>query len=309
MRGGFFLVAPRIRGAPLSTMFDPRLLIVAVVWGMNFSVVKFALGGFSPMSFTIARFSSAALVLLAIMAIRRESFALERRDRMPVITLGLIGITFYNILFMYGLRYTSASHSALFISMSPLFAAIMQGIAGRERITRSTTAGLILASLGAYLIIRSRHGEISFSSGNLSGDLLTICASVLWALYTIKARPLLERYSPIKTTAYSIVAGTVLLLPFSTRELAGQSWSSISAGSWAALAFAAFIGGSMAYVLWYEGVCRIGVTRTIVYHYIVPFVAVVFAALVLSEEITLSTAAGGTAILSGVALVQRKQHS
>jgi drug/metabolite transporter (DMT)-like permease len=261
------------------------------------------------MSFTIARFIPAALALLAIMAIRRESFALERNDRIPVITLGLIGITSYNLLFMYGLRLTSASHSALFISMSPLFAAVLQAAAGQERISRSMVAGLVLASLGAYLIIRSRHGAVSFSSGTLRGDLMTICASVLWALYTMKARLLLAKYSPIKVTAYSVAAGAVLLLPFSIGELARQSWSTVSAGSWAALAFAAFIGGSIAYALWYEGVRRIGVTRTIVYHYLVPLVAVIFAALFLGEQITLLTILGGAAILSGVALVQGNKTS
>jgi drug/metabolite transporter (DMT)-like permease len=285
-------------------MLDLRLLFVAIVWGMNFTVVKYALGEFGPMSFTVARFFPAALVLLAIMAVRREPFALERNDRMPVVTLGLIGITGYNLLFMYGLRLTSASHSALFISMSPLFAAALQAAAGRERFSRSMVAGLLLASLGAYLIIQSSHGEISFSSGTLRGDLMTICASVLWALYTMKARPLLERYSPVKITAYTMTAGALLLLPFSMRELAGQSWSAVSAVSWAALAFAAFIGGSIAYVLWYEGVSRIGVTRTIVYHYLVPLVAVIFAAHVLGDRITLTTVLGGAAILSGVALVQ-----
>jgi drug/metabolite transporter (DMT)-like permease len=138
---------------------------------------------------------------------------------------------------------------------------------------------------------------------------MTICASVLWALYTMRARPLLQKYSPIKVTAYSVTAGSVLLLPFSVKELVGQSWTTVSAGSWAALAFTAFIGGSVAYVLWYDGVRRIGVTRTIVYHYLVPPLAVIFAAIFLGEPITLLTVLGGAAILSGVALVQGNRTS
>ena len=65
----------------------------------------------------------------------------------------------------------------------------------------------------------------------------------------------------------------------------------------------------MAYVFWYEGVRRIGVTRTIAYHYLVPFVAVIAAALFLGERVTSLTILGGIAILAGVALVQSKGPS
>lgn len=288
-------------------MFDLRLLAVALVWGINFSVIKYAIRDFAPLAFTAVRFALAALFLFALMAVRRERFTVDRADRMQLVVLGLIGITLYNILFMEGLRLTTASHSALFISMSPLFAAVMQTVSGREKLTSSVVAGMALASAGAYLIIRSTHGAISLSSDTVIGDLMTIGASVLWALYTMRARPLLQRYPPITVTAYSVAAGALLLLPFSAGQLGGQPWRSVSAGSWAALAFAAWVGGGIAYILWYEGVRRIGVTRTIAYHYLVPFVAVIVAALFLGERITPLTLLGGSAIITGVALVQRKR--
>ena len=98
-----------------------------------------------------------------------------------------------------------------------------------------------------------------------------------------KAKPLLEKYSAIKVTAYSMAAGTVLLLPIGAYELLHQSWTAVSVRSWTAFAFSTFISGGIAFTLWYQGVQRIGVSRTIVYHYIVPFVAVLFAALFLGE--------------------------
>jgi drug/metabolite transporter (DMT)-like permease len=127
---------------------------------------------------------------------------------------------------------------------------------------------------------------------------------MFWALYTMKAKPLLQRYSAITLTAYSMAAGAVMLLPIGAYELAHQSWSAISMRSWAAFAFSALISGGVAFTLWYQGVKKFGVTRTIVYHYIVPFVAVLFAALFLGERITLLQVLGGTAILSGVYLAQ-----
>jgi drug/metabolite transporter (DMT)-like permease len=288
-------------------MFDLRLLAVALIWGINFSVIKYAIRDFLPLSFTAARFALAALFLFTLMAVRRERFTVDRADRLPIMVLGLIGITLYNILFMEGLKFTTASHSALFISMSPLFASVMQAISGRERFTATLAGGMALASAGAFLIIRSTHGSFEITSATVTGDLMTMGASVLWALYTMQARPLLTRYSPLVVTSYSVAAGAVLLLPFSASELANQPWSAVSPGSWAALIFAAWIGGGVAYIFWYEGVRRIGVNRTIAYHYLVPFVAVIVAALFLDEQISLFTLLGGAAILAGVALVQNSR--
>jgi drug/metabolite transporter (DMT)-like permease len=289
-------------------MLSPRLILVSVIWGVNFAFVKYALADFSPLSFTALRFFLAALFLIAVMVVNREPLAMERRDILAIFKLGFIGITLYNILFMEGLNHTTASNSALFISSSPLFAALILALKNRERINAQTIAGLLLSTCGVLLIIQSRPDGLSFSRRDLAGDLLTIAAAAFWALYTIKAGPLLKKYSAIKVTAYSMAAGTVLLLPISGYELLHQSWSSVSVRSWAAFSFSAFVSGGIAFTLWYQGVQTIGVTRTVVYHYIVPFVAVLFAALFLGERIAFLQIIGGISILAGVYLVQSRNN-
>ncbi len=288
-------------------MFDSRLILVSVMWGVNFSFIKFALSDFYPLSFTIVRFMFAAMFLFAVMRMNRVPFGVEPQDRGAVVRLGFIGIALYNILFMYGLQDTTASNSALFIATSPLFAAMTQAATKKERMTTRRGLGFALSTLGAVLIIRGKTGGPSVTWQNAGGDLLTLCAAFSWALYTMMARPLLEKYSPLAITAYTMSAGAVLLLPFGFHQLASQSWSSVSAPSWAALGFGAFFAGGVAYTLWYQGVKRIGVTKTIIYHYLMPFTAVVFAALFLGERITVLQIAGGAAVLIGVAMVQRSR--
>ncbi len=96
-------------------MFNLRLLFVALVWGINFSVVKFAIAGFDPLGFAVIRFSLAALFLAAVMLAGRENLTIDREDVPAVVKLGLAGITIYNIFFMEGLKYTTAANSALLI--------------------------------------------------------------------------------------------------------------------------------------------------------------------------------------------------
>ncbi len=287
-------------------MFNFRLLFVALVWGINFSVVKFAIADFHPLGFAMIRFALAALFLAGVMLAGREDFTIESRDVLAVVKLGLVGIAIYNVFFMEGLKYTTAANSALLISLSPLFGAVISAATGRERLTMRIAAGLCLATAGVVLIVRSHHGGVSLLSSGIVGDFLTLCATLSWALYTIGAKPLLVKYSAVKITAYAMAAGSILLVPFSLSGLIHQDWSAVSVWSWSAIAFAAFIAGGIAYVFWYGGVKRIGVTRTMVYHYLMPFAAVVSAAWFLGEQLTVLQLTGGTAVLCGVYLVQRK---
>src|SRR5512146_2250681 len=126
-------------------MFDFRLLFVAVIWGVNFSAVKLALADIHPLVFTVIRFGLAAALLVIVMLVGREPFGVDRRDRFPIVRLGFVGITLFNIFFTYGLKYTTAANSALLVSLSPLFGALF-GIAwGGERLTVRTGSGLALS--------------------------------------------------------------------------------------------------------------------------------------------------------------------
>jgi drug/metabolite transporter (DMT)-like permease len=286
-------------------MFDFRLLFVAVVWGVNFSAVKLALADFHPLGFTVIRFGLAAVFLLTVMLVGREPLAVERRDRFAIVRLGFIGITLFNVFFMYGLKYTTVANSALLVSLSPLFGALFGIAGGGERLTARAGAGLALSTFGVFLIVRSHYGETSFSAPGIAGDLLTLGAPLTWAVYTASAKPLLEKYSAVKIAAYSMIAGCALLLPLSLPGLINQHWASLSLRTWSATAFSAFIAGGTAYALWYRGVKQLGVTRTIVYHYVMPFAAVLFATLATGEKIAALQIVGGAAILAGVYLVQR----
>jgi drug/metabolite transporter (DMT)-like permease len=290
-------------------MFNSRLLFVALVWGINFSAIKFALADFHPLGFTVIRFAFAALFLIAVMLVTKEPLFIERQDRFAIIRLGFIGITLYNIFFMYGLKYTSAANSALLISLSPLCGALISAALRREPVAFRAAAGLGLASAGVILIIGSHHGAPDFTVSGMAGDLLSLCATFTWAFYTVSAKPLLAKYSALKVTAYNMAAGSILLLPLSLPGLAGQKWTGISGLTWLAAAFAAFIAAGVAYVFWYEGVKRIGVIRTMVYHYLMPFAAVLFAAIALHEKIAALQIGGGIFILAGVYLVQGKAGS
>ena len=289
-------------------MFDFRLLFVAVVWGINFSVVKFALADFHPLGFTVIRLAWPRCFSSAVMLVNGSRSPSNGGTVFAIVRLGFIGITLFNIFFMYGLKYTTVANSALLISLSPLFGALIQRCMGGERLTFRDGAGLALSTAGVILVIRSHHGGRAFSPG-IAGDLLTLCAphSVggLYRLREALAGKILGRqnhrlqHGRRKRPASSL-----------QRPRLGISPGPHIPASWSATAFSAFIAGGVAYVLWYQGVKQIGVTRTIVYHYVMPFAAVLFAALVPRERRSPSSRSSAALPFSpGVYLVQSQKRS
>jgi len=287
-------------------MFDLRLLFVALAWGVNFPIIKHSLADFLPLSFTIVRFALASSALFGVLALRRLPFVIARRDIPTVAALGLTGITLYNLLFMKGLQLTLRPFRSVHLPVA-LFAAVLQTIRGRERMRAPLALGLLLATAGATASSGAPMATwiSAWKPSPATADHLRF--GPLGLLHVLAARcssatacniDRLER-SRRDRTSRAGAAG----------DLMSQSWNTIQAGSWAALFFAALVGAAAAYVLWYEGVKRIGVTRTVVYHYLVPFVAVLVSSFFLGDAIKPLTAVGGIAIIGGVACTAKETFS
>jgi len=214
------------------TSTDLLMVAVILIWGINFSVVKLALRDFSPLAFNGVRFGLATAVMVVILVLRGESFRLARRDLLPIVFLGLSGHTLYQLVFIFGLAATIPANSALLMATSPIFVAIYGRMLGIERTNRLIWAGIVLSFAGILMVIGG-GGEVSLGGGTLRGDLLILAAAMLWAAYTTASKPLLTRYSPIKVTALSMVAGTIPFVVISVPALLRQDWGASTISGWA----------------------------------------------------------------------------
>jgi drug/metabolite transporter (DMT)-like permease len=122
----------------------------------------------------------------------------------------------------------------------------------------------------------------------------------LWAIYTTGSKPLLARWSPLKLTALSMLAGTIPLVLISLPELLGQDWGAMSAGAWGGLLYSAVFAVVVAYIIWYTSVQRVGNARTAIYSNLLPVVAVLVGWLVLGDRLTLLQTAGAAVVLAGL---------
>lgn len=292
--------APVVARAPFGGL-DVLLLLMIVIWGANFSVIKYAIRDFPPLVFNALRLIVVAVLFLGAIAYERQrsgpGTGFTREEWIRVALLGVLGHTVYQLCFVGGLARTSVANSSLIFGCSPIAVALMAAAAGHERVTWPRWVGAGLSFVGLYFVV-GRGARLEVNS--LTGDALMFGAMLCWALYSVGSQPLLRRHSPLVLTGWSTMIGATLYTAIAAPAFVTTDWGAIPATSWVLMFFSSVFALGVAYLIWYTGVQRIGSTRTSVYSNLTPVVAMVVAYVWLAEPVLWTQAVGATAIISGI---------
>ena len=277
---------------------DALLMLMAVIWAVNFSVIKYATAVFSPLAFTGLRVGIAATVLMSIAFFRRRPWP-PRRDIVTLILLGVVGNGLYQILFVEGLSRTKVGNAVLIVASAPAFIAIASRLKGIERLRRRTLYGVALSVAGVGLVVfGSARGD--HSNATLIGTLLVFIGVFCWTAFTVMLQPLAMRLDPIQLSALTMTGGMLPLLVVSPRALAATRWEHIGPSVWVSVFYASVISMVVAYLFWYRGLRVLGPTRTAVYSNLQPAIAIIVAWIFLNESPTLWQGVGTGTIMTGI---------
>jgi drug/metabolite transporter (DMT)-like permease len=286
------------------TWADAGALLAVFVWGVSFPVLKGLMTVMSPLTLMVARGLVSCLVLA--IALRRTGGwrAPTTEDVLALLAAGLIGFTVNQMFYSWGLHLTTASHSGLIFTITPLFVSGMSQALGHVRLGRLDMLGLALGVVGAGLII---GWPASGAAGGASvlGDLLTVGAAITWGVWTILAAPILQRRGTLAGTFWITLTGTLGLVPFALPGLLGQDWR-LPWWAFVGVIYAGAAGGALGSLLWYAAVRRLGAARTAIYANMESFFAVLAAALLLGERVAVTSLVGGAAVVAGVLLTRRR---
>ena len=281
---------------------DLGLFLTAVIWGLNFSVVKAALREIEPLAFNALRFGCAALAVWVLLRAQGRRLMPFRKDWIPVVVLGFFGHVAFQICFIYGLDATFTGNAALLLSTSPVWVLMLSFALGRERFSGAILGGVLATLAGMVILISGGSEEFG---GTRLGDVLVLGAAVSWAVYTVFSRRMTKRRGVLEMTAWTLWAGVPFIVVAGIPDLVRTDWSAVSAGAWLGVVYAGVFAIGIAYPLWYRGVRIIGQSRTSVYQNLVPVVALVSAWLWLTETPTPQQLIGAGVILSGVVVARR----
>lgn len=289
---------------PYTWAVELSLVGVAIIWGLGYVVVKHALAEMHPLAFNALRLGLASVTLLLILWLVERDLHVKAGDVWPVMGVGLLGHTFYQVCFIVGLNFTTAGSSAALLAVSPAWVAFLEQVTGRGSYSCRGWVGVVVSLMGVVLITTGGRCGPLVAQANLKGNLLTLLSTVCWAGYTVGTRPLLSRYSVLKVTTLSMVYGTLPLLLISWPAVMRQDWHAVTGVSWLELFFSFALPLVVGHVLWGWGVQQIGSGRTAIYCNLSPIVGSLTGWLTLGEKWSPWQVAGAFAILVGVALVR-----
>jgi drug/metabolite transporter (DMT)-like permease len=277
------------------------LLVIVVLWALNLTVSRYILlHGFEPLSYATVRYGFAAAIFLVL----ARTVAVARAD--AALVAGAAVLLFLNQLsFVYALERTTASTVGLILGSLPIFAGLFGLAVGLERLPLRFWLAATVSFGGVALVAVGSGGGLS---GDLGGNLLGVATAATWAGYSVAIAPLMQRYSPLHISAIVITLTWLALLAAGLPQTAEQDYG-LGWEVWALLAFAVAGPLVLTNVLWYTALHRVGPSRATLAANLQPFVAAVFAVVLLSERLTVLQGVGGGLIAAGILLARRRVRS
>src|SRR5690349_16104640 len=195
---------PRASGTRAFGATDLQLLLMALIWGVNFSVVKYGTEALAPLAYNGIRVALAAVALVIVARLAREAWP-RGRDLLALLALGLLGNGVYQLFFIEGVSRTRAGTAALMLAAGPAFTALLGRLRGTERIRPLGMLGIALSIGGVALVLFGNAQNPNEGSSSLLGAMLVLCGSVCWALYTVLLQPYTHRYGGLSLSAATMV--------------------------------------------------------------------------------------------------------
>lgn len=279
------------------------LLTVQVLFSTFHVAGKFALAEIHPLALACVRVGC-VMPVLVMLAWRHEPKLPPLRELPWLAVLGMLGVFGNQVLFLWGLSYTTATNAAILMPSIPVFAAAIGALLGIERIGRWRLAGILLAVLGALAVLDPTR--FSLSDDTTLGNLLILTNAFLYASFLVLQRPVLKRVSWRWVIAGSFFFGSLGIFAVGGRELARLDPAVLPTGVWIAVGIVV-VTTLGAYSLNTWAVRRSSPTLVAAYTTLQPLLSALLATLVLGEVMGANAALGFALIAGGLWLVSRRR--
>jgi O-acetylserine/cysteine efflux transporter len=285
------------------TAIAGSLLVVVVLWGGNNAATKWLVGVWPPVFTGATRFLFAGLILFAILRFTKllgDFQPLAPAQRRQLWLRGGFGLAAYTVVFCWALRLTAASHVALYIGASPVWALLVEP-PPRNRWSAVRRYGAALLALAGVLVLF--WPALRNSSFNLAGECCGIGSSLLWANYNHQSRILARTIHGVEVAAAAMWMSGVWLLPVAAVEVVLHH-PVLDAPHVGIQALAVLFGGVVPYALWNSALRHWQTSRVMLFNNFIPLSTATWAHYALGEPITPTFCAAMVLIVAGVAVGQ-----
>ncbi|MFI5315434.1 MAG: DMT family transporter [Myxococcota bacterium] len=279
------------------------VLLAQTCGGLASIFTKLALVGLGPWTMVAARQLVGVLLLFAFARLTgraagmpaREPFT--RRDWLLLLTLSWAGFALPQVLLANGIARSTGTNGALLTPLEPIGILIGGALLFRERLTPRRLTAVGLGTVGAILIVL--QGGVRPDLGNPLGDALIAAGHLSWAIYTLAAKPLLERHDPGRVSLVSLLLSIPILAALAIGEPIELERALPSAGWILVLAVTGSVLGPLS---WNYALRSISVGTMAAFVFVQPLIGLIAGRALLSEPVGSLALGGALLILVGVAL-------
>jgi drug/metabolite transporter (DMT)-like permease len=223
------------------------LILLTLVWGINWPIMKIGVTGFPPLTFRTLCMWLGTPILALVLVVQRVPFRIERAHWRELLLLATFNMFFWHGLIIVAVQSLSSGRAAILGYTMPMFSAVLGGLVFGERLSKRAWGGVAAATLGVVLLL---WHELSNLSGKPVGVLLALGAASTWALGT----QLLRRTKmpvPTLTISFWMAFLTTGVMTVLALLLERDQWHPPSEATWGAIVFNAVLVFGFAQAAWF----------------------------------------------------------
>ncbi len=280
-------------------------LALGFFWGSSYLFIKIGVdNGLPPFTLIMFRLLIGFVLLAAVVAIAREPLPRDPRMYGHLFVMGVINIAIPFSLITYAEQTVDSSLAAVINGAVPLFVIVIAALFLKgETVTLNRVAGLIVGFIGVAILVGLDVADLG--SANALGELALIGATISYAVGNVYAKAHVHGLRPMIPAVFQVFFGLLVTgaLAFLTeRPLAVMP----SPEALLAVAWLGLLGSGLAYLSYFRILQHWGATRTSMVAYLLPVVGIGLGALVLHENVSISTLIGTVLVIGGIALVNSR---
>jgi drug/metabolite transporter (DMT)-like permease len=282
---------------------DALMFGTAMLMGSSYPFAKDVLAVMSPLLYSSSRYLIASLFLFAMMMLMRRPLGLPRRDWLAMLGLSLIGVALFQACWGLAMVRSAPSLGSIVMTTTTAFSAILARLAGR-RLPALGWAGIAVAFAGVVLVVNNSLTGVTLAAASLDGTLLWMLAALAWAIYVERCAPYNGRLGALRVMAWTTLIGSGLLLPLSLVFDSPAEIARLDGKLWCYYLYTAIFPVGVAFLGLTAGLERLGVSRVMLYMYLIPVAGVGLSAAFFGDPLTWARVLGGLTVLAGVILTR-----
>ena len=293
---------------PTTRMLPAYILAAFAVisWGITPAITAFQVSEIPAFEAGLMRSVFAvppAILCILVMRLARPSDAVTWGW---LLFAGFAAFCGFPILFTTGIAQTSTAHAALILACMPVISGGLGAILDRRMLSRGWFIGAALAMIGEVVLITSRD---SSGDATLNGDLLVILAAIISGAGYVAGSRATAKIGTWSTTFWGVTIAGLAQLPLLIWLMMGTDWTTVTHVGWLSTLYLVMFSTVLAYAAWYWALNHGTVVRIAPVQFSQPLVSLVFAVVLLSEEITQPIIISTALILGGIIMASRAQRA